>query len=335
MMLTYSVVITSYLRSDLVKLTLESILDQDRKPLEIIIVDNNVKESESDLLRDLVAKTKKDVCQIKIIKTPKNSAAVARYMGACSSIGDLILFMDNDVVIEKNYSSQLIKDFELNEEVIGSQGVDSRRITAQINRKKSSIFKKVFIKIIEFLEISEVIGSKTSKVSPSICLFHPDVTKEFEVYSQWISLCASFYRRSAFEYSNFPQNFVTYSNSEYIYFSYDLYKQKAGKLIYTSKAKYTNIDTEEGRLPTIPLTYQLEVNDYFIFLKLFPKSIKNILIFTKSRVGRFLYNFFKAAFNSSFSLKLIYHSFGASLYPLVHFNKIKRGDLSFYEKDFT
>ena len=28
---------------------------------------------------------------------------MARYMGACSSIGDLILFIDNDVVIESNY----------------------------------------------------------------------------------------------------------------------------------------------------------------------------------------------------------------------------------------
>ena len=334
-MLSYSVVITSYLRSELVKLSLESVLLQDRPPLEIIIVDNNVLQSESNLLKKLIKKNKQDICPIRIIKTPKNSAAVARYMGACASNGDLILFMDNDVVIESNYSSQLIKDFELNQEIIGSQGVDSRRISAQINRKKSSLVKKLIINFIEFLEISEVVGSKISKVSPSICLFHPDVTKEFEVYSQWISLCASFYRRNAFEYSNFPQNFVTYSNSEYIYFSYDLYKQNAGKLIYTSKAKYTNIDTEDGRLPTIPLIYQLEVYDYYIFIKQFPKSFKNILIFTKSRIGRFLFNFFKALFKSSFSLKLIYHSFGASLYPLINLKKIIKGDLSFYERDFT
>ena len=334
-MLSYSVVIPSYLRSELIKLTLESILAQDKKPLEIIIVDNNVLESESELLKSLIVKTKQDVCPIKIIKTPKNSGAIARYMGACSSIGDLILFIDNDVVIESNYSSELIKDFELDPDLIGSQGVDSRRISLEINRKKSSILRKFFIRLIEFLEISEVHGSKISKVSPSICVFHPDVTKEFEIYSQWISTCACFYRRKAFEYSNFPQNFVTYSNNEYVYFSYDLYKKNAGKLIYTSKAKYTNIDTLEGRLPKIPLTYQLEVNDYFIFLKLFPMSIKNILIFTKSRIGRFFFNFFRAVFKSSCSLKFIYHSFGASLYPLVNFSKIKKGDLSFYEKDFT
>ena len=120
-------------------------------------------------------------------------------MGACASKGDLILFIDNDVVIENNYSSQLIKDFELNPEIIGSQGVDSRRISSQINRKKSSILKKVFINLIEVLEINEVVGYKTSKISPSICCFHPDVTKEFEIYSQWISTCACFYRRKAFE----------------------------------------------------------------------------------------------------------------------------------------
>ena len=110
-MLSYSVVITSYLRSELVKLSLESVLLQDRPPLEIIIVDNNVLERESDLLKKLI-KNKQDICPIRIIKTPKNSAAVARYMGACASNGDLILFMDNDVVIESNYSSQLIKDFD-------------------------------------------------------------------------------------------------------------------------------------------------------------------------------------------------------------------------------
>ncbi len=334
-MLTYSVVITSFLRIDLVELTLESILEQDRIPIEIIVVDNNVLESESQLLQRLIAKTRQDICPIKIIKTPKNSGAIARYMGACSSKGDLILFMDNDVVIDTNYCKELISIFELDPEVIGAQGVDSRRIDSQLKRRKSSIFRKLFINFVEFLEFSEVVGSPRSIVSPSICCFHPDVTKEFEVYSEWISTCASFYRREAFKYSNFPQNFVTYSNSEYIYFSYDLYKNNIGKLIYTSKAKYTNIDTQDGRLATIPLIYQLEVNDYYIFIKLFPMTLINILIFVKSRIGRFLYNIVTALFKSSFSLNLIYHSFRASIYPLININKIREGDLSFYENDFT
>ena len=142
------------------------------------------------------------------------------------------------------------------------------------------------------------------------------------------------FRKEAFEFSRFPENFITYSNNEYLYFSYSLFLQQAGKLVYTSKVKYKNIFTNDGRLPTLPLIYQMEVNDYFIFIKLFKKNPKNIIIFAKSRIGRLLYNIYQSIFKTKISIRLIYHSFGASIYPLINIKKIFNGDLSFYERDF-
>ena len=65
-------------------------------------------------------------------------------------------------------------------------------------------------------------------------------------------------------------------------FSHQLYKNKVGKLIYTSKAKYRDVQTNSGRINKIELMYQIETYDLFIFLRLFEPNTKNIIIFIKS-----------------------------------------------------
>ena len=61
-------------------------------------------------------------------------------------------------------------------------------------------------------------------------------------------------------------------------------------MVYTSKAKYRDVQTKKGRLNFIPLIFQIEVYDYFIFFRLFEKNFFNILIFAKSRIGHLIFN---------------------------------------------
>ena len=91
------------------------------------------------------------------------------------------------------------------------------------------------------IEYKVLFNKKNSFVSPSLAVAHPNLKKDFEINTEWISTCAGIFKRSLFDRYKFPEQFITYSNNEYIMFSYNLYKKQEGKMIYTSKAKYRDI----------------------------------------------------------------------------------------------
>ena len=81
------------------------------KPLEVIIVDNNTKKFESKILQDLLSKSCYQDLNIRILKSSKNSSAIARNIGARSSNGDLVAFLDSDVILDSDYYKNLITYF--------------------------------------------------------------------------------------------------------------------------------------------------------------------------------------------------------------------------------
>ena len=105
-------------------------------------------------------------------------------------------------------------------------------------------------------------------------------------------------------------------------------------MIYTSKAKYRDIQTSSGRINKVNLMYQVQSYDLYIFIRLFELNLKNILIYLKSRLGYLIYYFSRLILKKNLSLKLYIHSFISIIYPAFHLLSIIKGDLSFYEKDF-
>ena len=79
-------------------------------------------------------------------------------------------------------------------------------------------------------------------------------------------------------------------------------------MIYTSKAKYRDVQTRSGRLNLIPLIFQIEVYDYYIFLQLFDKSLINLLIFLNQNWSP-LYNIGSLLSRRIFILKLYFCSY--------------------------
>ena len=101
-------------------------------------------------------------------------------------------------------------------------------------------------------------------------------------------------------------------------------------MIYTSSAKYRDGQTRSGRLNYFPLIFQIEVNDYFIFFKLFEKNLFNFFIFFKSRVGHLIYNLASLINRKMFSMKNVFLVLFSFIYPIIHINSIIKGDLFFY-----
>tara|TARA_Y100000991_G_C21926218_1_gene328775 strand:+ start:78 stop:1082 length:1005 start_codon:yes stop_codon:yes gene_type:complete len=332
--MNYSVVIPSFKRSDILIKCLSSILNQTLKPFEILIVDNNT-SYESKKLFLIVEKFKsQSFVNIRLLKSTKNSGSLARNIGAKNSNCELIAFLDNDVILDKNYYKILIKYFCDNPELIAIQGVDMALIESQRNDKSANFLKKFFFRIEQFMETGNLFNKTNAYVSPSLSIAHPNVLEEFEVDSQWISTCAGIFKKKLFLNYSFPNQFITYSNNEYIFFSYSLFKNNEGKMLYTSKAKYRDVQTKTGRINTTSLIYQIQAYDYYIFLRLFELNSKNLFIFFKSRFGHLILNIFRLLKKRDKSLVNYFHAIACLFYPIFYLKDIIKGDLSFYEKHF-
>ena len=186
----------------------------------------------------------------------------------------------------------------------------------------------------QVFETSVLLNKKNSFVSPSLAVAHPNLNSDFETNTEWISTCAGIFKRSLFERYKFPEQFITYSNNEYIMFSYNLYKKQEGRMIYTSNAKYRDIQTSSGRINRVNLMYQTQTYDLYIFLRLFDLNFINLLIYIKSRIGYLIYYLSRLIIKKNFSIKYYLYSFGSILYPLFNIKYIIKGDLTFYERDF-
>ena len=332
----YSIVIPIYKRNEIFEKCLASINQQTCLPKEIIIVDNNQDKNQSNKLIKIINHFSEKVSyKILLLKSPKNSSSIARNIGAKKCNSDLVAFLDSDVVLFKDYYEIILNYFEIHSDLIAIQGLDINLIINDQNFRNLSLLKKSLHFFEQIFETSTVLNREKAYVSPSLAVAHPKVNKEFVVKSQWISTCAGVFRKNLFDRYSFPDNFVTYSNNEYLYFSYNLHKRNEGKMLYISKAKYQDIQTRSGRLSMIPLLYQIEVYDLYIFLKLFDQNFSNILIYLISRIGHFLYNCLRIILKKEFSVNLLFHVFFSIVYPIFHFEEIKNNDLSFYERDFS
>ena len=331
----YSIVIPAFKRSDLITKCLESIERQIVRPLEVIIVDNNYEAKESKKLKRLVDKfLSKSLINIVLKKSPKNSGAIARNIGAKSSKGEIVAFLDSDVILDDDYYSILLEYFSSKKDLIAIQGIDKALIETQSKLLKKSLLNKIIYHFEQFFETSLLLNRKTAYVSPSLAVAHPSLDDDFEIPSQWISTCAGLFKRNLFDNYSFPNQFVTYSNNEYLIFSYSLFLNEEGLMLYTNKAKYRDIQTQEGRISRKSLIYQVQAYDLYIFLKLFRINPLNLFIFIKSRIGHLIYNIARLIIRKNFSLKDYFHAVFSIIYPLLNFNSIKKGNLDFYEKKF-
>ena len=111
-----SIVIPVYNSSSTLKECLDSIFSSTFKDYEVIVVSGNSTDDSIKIAKQF---------QIKIIELPENKGpAVARNKGSQVAQGDIILFLDSDVIINKNSLSLIIDKFSL-AEVNAIQGIYS------------------------------------------------------------------------------------------------------------------------------------------------------------------------------------------------------------------
>lgn len=108
-----SVIIPVYNGEKTIGECLNSLIDQTKKPDEIIVIDDGSK--------DKTKNTVKTFENVILLEQEHKGPAVARNLGARNAKGDILLFTDSDCVPDKNWLEEMMKPFE-NEVIVGVQG---------------------------------------------------------------------------------------------------------------------------------------------------------------------------------------------------------------------
>jgi glycosyltransferase involved in cell wall biosynthesis len=94
-----SVQICSRNRSDLLKRSLLALFNQDfpKDDYEIIVVDDGSEDGTSEMVRSLTAP-----CSLRLITQGHDGLSVGRNRGIKSAVGEYVLFIDDDIIADKN-----------------------------------------------------------------------------------------------------------------------------------------------------------------------------------------------------------------------------------------
>lgn len=142
-----SFVIPSYNSAKTVSLTLKSIFDQTRFDcvLDVIVVDS----SDDEQSRSSLQKHKKE--KLNLIELPRKTwPAMARNVGARKAQGDLLIFIDSDVYLEKTWLSAVLDAYEQGC-LFGSGGV----LLSDSQKNKLLPVAQLYLQFNEYLAIGE------------------------------------------------------------------------------------------------------------------------------------------------------------------------------------
>lgn len=97
-----SIIIPVYNRQNFVEDTLNNLLENNYRPLELILVDDGSTDNSLKILNEFKDKYKDELFNIKVFSQKNQGAPVARNLGLSESKGEFIQFLDSDDLIHQD-----------------------------------------------------------------------------------------------------------------------------------------------------------------------------------------------------------------------------------------
>ena len=271
MSVSVSVVISTKDREEELLKCIQSIAKQTIKPAEVLIIDDgNIPESVKEIVKKHFFK--KDIF-LKYFKKDKPGLSESRNLGAEKAAGDIILFLDDDVILENDYIENLLKVWteRWNEKwLAGVSGI----IT---NIKTPSFFGKIFTKFFCLY------SSKPFTVLPwGFQTWGWEIKKEEQV--DWLPGCNMSFRKEIFYNYKFKPLQPGRTGAEDVEFCLHI-KNEDYYFVITPTAKLIHNQSLVGREDAFITGFKEGINRKIIFNMYAKKSIKNYFCFCVAAVG--------------------------------------------------
>lgn len=250
--MTISVIICTRNREESLKECIDSILCQTRVPDEIVVIDDgalNIQIIEREC-------SQKNVSLIYYPKKQKPGLTVSRNIGITLVQGEIIIFLDDDVILESDYILNICRVFQndASQEIGGVGGL----ITNSTQLK--SIFRnpsKIFYRGIKP-------NGKSVQLTPmGAYLLHPIIDRS-DV--ECLSGCNMAYRKKVFNEFQFDEGLSDYALGEDFDFSYRVGRkyrliiEPNAKLIHKESPISRTVGYQLGKMQTANRRYQYYKN---------------------------------------------------------------------------
>lgn len=321
--LKISITIPTYNRTAELIEVFKSILNQTKKPREIIIVD----DSDTDIIEELITNwqtvfIKRNIQTKYIRNTRGKSLTKARNIGIENVSGDILLFLDDDVILEKDYLDRLTDIYSQIPSAIGVQGLITNY---EKTPRKRLLFNKIFL--------IGYFSKNDCKVLPSTNVTYPCEPDKI-ISCQWISGANQSYRCAIFDEFQYDENLVRYSYKEDVDFSYRIFKKYPNSLYITPYARLEHKESDIARLPNQKRITMEYVYSFYFFYKNFSPSLTNKILFFWSWIGYLIIAMpvavIKKILGSDDMFLRISYSLKALILCFRNLNNIKRENLDFF-----
>lgn len=115
-MIEISIIIPTYNSEDYLAMTLNSILEQNFKEWECIIVDDGSTDTTLEIVSAYIKKDKRFILLCRDMENKKKGGNVCRNIGLNYSKADYVIFLDSDDIIQANCLKQRVDFFKSNKE---------------------------------------------------------------------------------------------------------------------------------------------------------------------------------------------------------------------------
>jgi GT2 family glycosyltransferase len=325
-----SAVICTKDRPDFLKACLESILSQTTLPKEVIIVnDHGNRGPLSALVSGLEPSFRRRGVAVSLVdSTNPPGLTQARNFGALLCSGELVSYLDDDVVLDSRYVEELEKGFSLDAGVQGAQGYLG---DAEVSPFFLS-FRRVF---------------KMMSPDPTRCEVMPSGHNPYPLVAssatdcQWLSGTNMTYRRSVLARQRFDTNLKAPPSGEDLDFSFRLECASRNSLRMFPSAKIKHMRQSKAN-PSKPAWFMREAvyRAYltFKFRRLAPERI-SLFWFAWSRAGFLLEQVIgfasgRGAFSRRQRAMVISNYLRANFFALENLGKIVSGHVEFLNSKY-
>jgi GT2 family glycosyltransferase len=321
-----SVVIPTYNRPADLRECLRSILDQIARPGEVLVVDNS--DAAAAETRRVVEEVAPDFSTAGITlqyvdNRHSNSLTSAKNAGIDRARGEIVSFLDDDVMLDRRYYEVMLEAFRTHPDALGVEGaVIDGRAKPPMRFELEQLLGRIF-----YLGFRE---AARCRVLPSLAVTYP--LTDAVVTCEWLSGAAA-YRRRIFEEFRPDEKLRKYADNEDLDLSYRIFRKYPRALLFVGRAKYHHKGSAAGRVTGRDRVYMQEVYRLYLFFKHIDVSVGTILIYLWSRLGRLIYLLGRsAARQSAADLREAGYLPGAWIICLRHLPEIRAGDLKFFDR---
>lgn len=286
---TVSILISTKNRFKDLKECVGSVLVQSLMPDEIILVDASDTSDSKKMVEELLSGSaikftyhRQSVINGRVMKTAAWNTAVK------FAVGDIIIFLDDDVVLDKEYINHILKPYpDRPGNIVGVMGrtkgpnyEDETREVLSVLPSLHKVLRKLFL-------LPRHNGSGV--IQPSGFPAYPSSGNGI-IPVEIMPTGNMSIRKEIFQEFSFDEWFSGYSYQEDDDFTYRVSRRY--KFLYTPFASLFHKKSSTGKANSEALETMKVINHYYFFKKNMPKTLKNCLAFAWSEFGLLLLRFF-------------------------------------------